>query len=198
MNVQLYGYVRVSTRDQNEERQVIAMRDFGVPTEGILVEKMSGKNFDRPIYQNLVSKMKPGDVLVIKSLDRLGRNYDAVIEEWKHLTKSLDVAVVVLDMPLLDTRKKDHNLTATFISDVVLQVLSYVAETEREFCRQRQAEGIAVAKANGVKFGKQPLERPTILPELREKWQRGEITSREGGKLLGISHTTFLAWIKDE
>ena len=198
MNVQLYGYVRVSTRDQNEDRQVIAMREFGVPDDGILVEKMSGKDFNRPIYQGLVKKIKPGDTLVIKSIDRLGRDYDEIIDQWRLLTKELDAAIVVIDMPLLDTRQKDRDLTTSFVADLVLQILSYVAETERAFNRQRQAEGIAAAKEKGVKFGNQPMERPPIFDELREQWQCDEISSREAGRLLGVSHTTFLRWVNGE
>ena len=198
MNVQLYGYVRVSTRDQNEDRQVIAMREFGVPEEGILVEKMSGKDFNRPIYQGLIAKLKPGDVLVVKSLDRLGRDYDEIINQWRHITRELEAAIVVIDIPLLDTRKKDRDLTASFVADLVLQILSYVAEQERAFNHQRQAEGIAAAKARGVQFGKRPKERTALFYELREQWQCGKVTSREAGQLLGISHTTFLAWVSEE
>jgi len=198
MNVRLYGYVRVSTRDQNEDRQVIAIREFGVPEDGILIEKMSGKDFNRPIYQGLVKKIKPGDTLVIKSIDRLGRNYDEIIEQWRYITKELDAAIVVIDMPLLDTRQKDRDLMASFVADLVLQILSYVAEQERAFNRKRQAEGIAAAKKKGVKFGNQPMVRPLIFDELQEQWNRGEVTSREAGLLLGVSHTTFLRWVKGE
>ena len=198
MKEQLYGYVRVSARDQNEDRQVIAMQEFGVSEAGIFIEKMSGKDFNRPIYQGLIKKLKPGDALVIKSIDRLGRDYDEIIDQWRYITKELDAAIVVIDMPLLDTRQKDRDLTVSFVADLVLQILSYVAEQERAFNRQRQAEGIAVAKAKGVKFGNQPMERPALLYELREQWLNGEISSREAGRLLGVSHTTFLAWIRED
>lgn len=194
---QIFGYCRVSTRDQNESRQVLAMREFGVPEDNIVVEKMSGKDFNRPVYQDLMDRLKPGDVFVVKSIDRLGRDYDEIIEQWRAITREKEAAIVVIDMPLLDTRKKERDLTTAFIADLVLQILSYVAETEREFNRQRQAEGIAVAKANGVRFGNRPKKRPATLGELREQWKLGEITSREAGRLLGISHTTFLAWIKE-
>jgi len=198
MNVQLIGYCRVSTRDQNEHRQVIAMREFGVPEENILVEKMSGKDFNRPVYQDMVARFNPGDVLVISSLDRLGRDYDAVIDEWRHLTKEKEVAIVVLNMPLLDTRQKDRDLTASFVADIVLQILSYVSETERLMNKERQSAGIAAAKARGVKFGQEPMERPALLDDLLAKWKREEITSREAGRLLGVSHTTFLNWVHED
>jgi len=194
-NAKMYGYVRCSTKEQNEDRQVLAMREFGVPDKGIVVEKMSGKDFNRPAYQALMKKLRPGDIFVIKSIDRLGRNYAEIIEQWRFITKEREASIVVIDMPLLDTRQKNRDLTASFIADIVLQILSYVAETERDFIRQRQAEGIAAAKAKGVKFGKQPKERPVMLDELRLQWLCGEVSSREAGRRLGISHTTFLTWI---
>ena len=139
----VYGYIRVSTKEQNEDRQYIAMKEFGVNDRNIFMDKQSGKDFNRPSYKRLSRLLKPGDVLVIKSIDRLGRNYEEIIEQWRMITKIRGAAIVVLDMPLLDTRQKDKDLTGTFIADLVLQILSYVAETEREFMRQRQAEGIA-------------------------------------------------------
>ena len=193
--MKVYGYVRVSTRDQNEDRQVVAMRAFGVADEDILVEKWSGKDFDRPIYQRLLKKIKPGDTLVVKSVDRLGRNYDEIRAQWQYVTKRRGADIVVIDMPLLDTRQKEYDLTTTFVVDMVLQMLGYVAESEMVFNRQRQSEGIAVAKARGVIFGKKPMERPPMFEELRGKWERGEVSSREAGKLLGVSHTTFLTWV---
>ena len=159
MDHQVYAYVRVSTKEQNEDRQLIAMREFGVPEKNILIEKQSGKDFDRPKYQRLLKKLKLGDTLVIKSIDRLGRNYDEILEQWRIITKKKEAAIVVLDMPLLDTRQ-GRDLTGTLIADIVLQLLSYVAQTEREFIKQRQAEGIAAAKARGVKFGRSPMEVP--------------------------------------
>ncbi|MDE7245940.1 MAG: recombinase family protein, partial [Oscillospiraceae bacterium] len=147
----VYGYVRVSTQLQNEARQMAAMRDFGVPNKNIVVEKQSGKNFERPHYQKLVKKLRPKDVLVIQSIDRLGRNYTETLEQWRYITQKKKAAIVVLDMPLLDTRGGDsRDLMGQFIADLVLQILSYVAERERETIRQRQAEGIAAAKERGV------------------------------------------------
>ena len=155
-----YGYARVSTKEQNELRQLIALREFGLTDRAIFVDKQSGKDFDRRSYQRLLRKLKDGDTLVIKSIDRLGRNYEEILEQWRIITKEKSAAIVVLDMPLLDTRR-NRDLTGTLIADIVLQLLSYVAQTEREFIHQRQAEGIAAAKARGVKFG-----RPRkVLPE---------------------------------
>ena len=148
-----YGYVRVSTREQNEQRQVVALKEYGIAEKRIYMDKQSGKDFERPNYKRLIRKIKNGDTLVIKSIDRLGRNYDEILEQWRIITKEKQAAIVVLDMPLLDT-KQNRDLTGTLIADIVLQLLSYVAQTEREFIRQRQAEGIAAAKARGVKFGR--------------------------------------------
>ena len=194
---QVYGYIRVSTRDQNEERQVIVMREFGVPEENMVIDKQSGKNFARPGYRRLVKKLKPADTLVIKSIDRLGRNYDEVLEQWRLLTKEKQVDIVVLDMPLLDTRK-GRDLIGTLISDIVLQLLSYVAQTEREFIHQRQAEGIAAAKARGVKFGRKPKERPAEYEHLRDEWRAGRISARAAARQLGVAHRTFMKWVEQE
>ena len=154
-----YGYIRVSSTDQNEERQLVAMRAAQVPEKNVYMDKQSGKDFDRPQYKRLVKKMRPGDLLYILSIDRLGRNYNEIIEQWRIITKERQAAIVVLDMPLLDTRQ-GRDLTGTLIADIVLQLLSYVAQTEREFIKHRQAEGIAAAKAKGVKFGAKPKEKP--------------------------------------
>ena len=198
MNVRLIGYARCSTKEQCLDRQIIALRKFGVAEKDIVIETLSGKNFERPAYQKMVKRLKLGDIVAIDSLDRLGRDRDAVIEEWRRITKERSADIVVLDMlPLLDTRAKDRDLTSSFVADLVLQILSYVSEKERLLNRERQKAGIAAAKARGVKFGNQPQERPTLLGELYEKWQRGEIFSREAGRLLGVSHVTFLKWIKD-
>lgn len=194
---QVYGYIRVSTRDQNEERQVIAMREFGVPEKNMVIDKQSGKNFARPGYRRLVKKLKPADTLVIKSIDRLGRNYDEVLEQWRLLTKEKQVDIVVLDMPLLDTRK-GRDLIGTLISDIVLQLLSYVAQTEREFIHQRQAEGIAAAKARGVKFGRKPKKRPAEYEHLRDEWRAGRISARAAARQLGVAHRTFMKWVEQE
>ena len=198
MKERLVGYCRVSTREQNESRQVDAMREFGVAEADIVVEKLSGKDFNRPIYQTLVKSLKPKDILVVKSLDRLGRSYDAVIDEYKHLTKVLGIGLVILDMPLLSTVQRSNDLTENFIADISLQILSYCGNLERDFLRQRQSEGIAAAKKRGVVFGNKPKERPVIYQDICEKYVSGEITSREAGKALGVSHSTFLRWLKGE
>ena len=179
MNTRTYGYVRVSTREQNEDRQLIAMRQFGVDEVSIFIDKQSGKDFNRPQYRKLVRKLKG----------------DEIIEQWRIITKEKKAAIVVLDMPLLDTRQ-GRDLTGTLIADIVLQLLSYVAQTERDFIRQRQAEGIAAAKQKGVRFGPKPKERPDEYQHCYEKWQRGEMSAREASRILGISHTTFLRWTK--
>ena len=167
---------------------------FGVADDNILIEKLSGKDFERPIYRRLLKKLKPGDTLVIKSIDRLGRNYVDILEQWRVITKEKETYIVVLDIPLLDTRQKERDLTGTFIADLVLQILSYVAQQEREFIRQRQAEGIAAAKDKGVKFGRPPMERPELFHEVLAAWERREISMREAGRLLGISYKTFQSW----
>lgn len=190
-----YGYVHVSSEDQNEARQMIAMREFGIEDNLIFVEKQSGKDFNRPEYKILLRKIKAGDTLVIKSIDRLGRNYDEIIEQWRIITKEKQAAIVVLDMPLLDTRQ-GRDLTGTLIADIVLQLLSYVAQTEREFIHRRQAEGIAAARAKGVRFGPKPLEKPQEYESLYQSWKAGLISSRDAAKRLGVSHTTFLRWGK--
>jgi len=189
-----YGYVRVSTREQNEDRQVVAMQDFGVHDSNIFLDKQSGKGFLRPAYLRLLKKLKPGDTLIIKSIDRLGRDYEEILEQWRIITKARQVSIVVLDIPLLDTRHKELDLTGTLIVDLVLQILSYVAQTEREFIRQRQAEGIAAAQARGVKFGRPPLERPVHYHEVLEAWTCREISAREAARRLRIDCKTFLAW----
>lgn len=191
-----YGYVRVSTRDQHEDRQIAAMLDFGVAVENITVEKLSGKDFQRPLYQQLVDSLGSGDVLVVKSIDRFGRNYDEIIQQWGLLTKEREIAIVVLDMPLLDTRE-GRDLTGKLIADIVLQVLSYVAQVERENIRQRQAEGIAAAKARGVKFGRRRIELPESFLELAELWQNGAVTASAASEALGISRRTFMNRIQE-
>ena len=194
---QIYGYVRVSTREQNEDRQLVAMQGFGVKDRNIFTDKQSGKDFIRQAYRKLMKKLRTGDILVIKSIDRLGRDYREILEQWRIITKEKCVAIVVLDIPLLDTRQKDRDLTGTFIADLVLQILSYVAQQEREFIRQRQAEGIAAAKERGVKFGKSPMERPVHFREVLEIWKRKEISAREAGRRLGVTHPTFLSWVHE-
>lgn len=192
-----YGYVRVSTKEQNEDRQIIAMREFGVEDSHIVLDKQSGKDFERPGYRRLLRRLKAGDTLVIKSIDRLGRNYDEILEQWRLLTKEKQVAVVVLDMPLLDTRQ-GRDLTGVLIADIVLQLLSYVAQTEREFNRQRQAEGIAAAKARGVHFGRNFKERGENYESVMAAWKRGELSDRAAARELGVAHGTFQRWRKAE
>ena len=192
-----YGYIRVSTKEQNEDRQFIAMREFGISEENIILDKQSGKNFDRPGYKRLMRKIKSGDTLVIKSIDRLGRNYEEILEQWRYITKDKQVAIVVLDMPLLDTRQ-GRDLTGVLIADIVLQLLSYVAQTEREFNRQRQAEGIAAAKAKGVHFGRNFKDRGAHYDEIKAAWERGEISGRAAAKKLGVAHGTFQRWCKEK
>lgn len=190
-----YGYARVSSRDQNEQRQLDALISFGVEAKNIFVDKQSGKDFERDKYKKLVRKLKSGDTLIIKSIDRLGRNYDEILEQWRILTKEKGIAIVVLDMPLLDT-SQTKDLTGTLIADIVLQLLSYVAQTEREFIRQRQAEGIAAAKARGVKFGRRSIERPDEFEEYKDLWQQGKISSRHAAEMLHVSQSTFIRWAK--
>lgn len=193
MSETMYGYIRVSTREQNEDRQRIALREFGVADGCVFMDKQSGKDFERPGYQKLIQKIKPEDTLVIKSIDRLGRNYEEILEQWRIITKEKQAAIVVIDMPLLDTRQ-GRDLTGTLIADIVLQLLSYVAQTERELIHQRQMEGIAAAKARGVRFGRRPMERPAGFDRIRAQWEKGLISARKAGKQLGISHQTFLKW----
>ena len=191
-----YGYIRVSTREQNEQRQLIAMREFGISENRIYMDKQSGKDFARKNYRKLVRRLKRDDTLVVKSIDRLGRNYEEILEQWRLITKKKQAAIVVLDMPLLDTRQS-RDLTGTLIADIVLQLLSYVAQTEREFIRQRQAEGIAAAKRNGVKFGRRPMDRPAAFDGWKRKWLAGEISARGAARQLGVTHSTFLRWVKE-
>ncbi len=191
---QLYGYVRVSTREQNEARQIIALHQFCVPDERIYLDKQSGKDFNRPAYKRLLRTLRPGDVLAVQSIDRLGRNYEEILEQWRLLTKKKGVAMVVLDMPLLDTRNT-RDLTGTLIADIVLQLLSYVAQKERESIRQRQAEGIAAAKERGVRFGRPEKEIPGRFFLLYDDWKKGEISGREAARQLGVTHQTFFKWV---
>lgn len=197
MNENLYGYVRVSTKDQNLDRQIRALREFGVSEKQLYCEKLSGKDFERPVYRRLIKKLKPGDTLVIKSIDRLGRNYDEILEQWRFITKEKGASIVVLDMPLLDTRQ-GRDLTGTLIADIVLQLLSYVAQTEREFIRQRQAEGIAAAKARGVQFGRKAMCRPNNYALIKNEWIAGEKSARAAARALNVAPSTFLKWTRDD
>ncbi len=185
-----YGYVRVSTREQKEDRQLIALREMEVPEKNIFLDKQSGKNFERPQYQRLVRRMKKDDLLYIKSIDRLGRNYEEILEQWRALTKEKGVDIVVLDMPLLDTRR-GKDLMGTFLSDIVLQVLSFVAENERINIRARQAEGIAAAKARGVRFGRPPRPLPDQFHQAHQDWRSKKITLQQAAKTCAMPVTTF-------
>ena len=195
METKEYAYIRVSSRDQNEDRQMIAMEEFGIEPKNIYMDKQSGKDFSRPGYMRLLGKLRPGDTIVVKGIDRLGRNYNEILEQWRLLTKDKRVEIIVLDMPLLNTRQ-GKDLTGVVIADIVLQLLSYVAQTEREFTRQRQAEGIAAAKSRGVRFGRPKLERPENFPEVRDKWVSGMLTAERASELLGISRSTFFKWTR--
>ena len=186
----IYGYIRVSSIDHNEDRQLSAMRKACVPQRNIYMDKQSGKDFERPMYKKMVKRLKSDDLIYIKSIDRLGRNYQDVVEQWQYLTRVKKVDIVVIEMPLLDTRR-GKDLLGTFLSDIVLQVLSFVAENERTNIRSRQKEGIIAAKERGVKFGRPVLPVPDNFMEIYEKWKSGEITAYEAGKLCGFSRTTF-------
>ncbi len=185
-----YGYIRVSTKEQNEVRQVIALREVGVSEKNIYMDKQSGKNFNRPQYKKLLRKMKKDDLPYIKSIDHLGRNYAEILEQWRMLTKDKGIDIVVLDMPLLDTRR-GKDLMGTFLSDIVLQVLSFVSENERTNIRQRQAEGIAAAKAKGIRFGRAPKPLPDGFHDAYQRWKRGEITGTAAARDCGMPLSTF-------
>lgn len=196
MQTTVYGYIRVSTKEQNEDRQRIALQEFSVLEKNIFMDKQSGKDFIRPAYQRLLKKMKEKDVLVIQSIDRLGRNYEEILEQWRILTRKKRVDIVVLDMPLLDTRDKNKDLTGTFVADLVLQILSYVAQNERENIRKRQAEGIAAAKERGVRFGNPGKPLPDAFEEVVKRWRRKELNLSEALEELEIGRTYFFKNIK--
>ncbi len=188
----IYGYIRVSTREQNEDRQQIALHEIGVDDKSIYTDKQSGKDFDRPNYKKLIKRLKRDDILYIKSIDRLGRNYEEILQQWRYLTKEKGVDIVVLDMPLLDTRR-GKDLMGTFLSDIVLQVLSFVAENERTNIKQRQAEGIAAAKAKGIKFGRPPLSLPDNFYDIHKEWRAKKITLKEAASACNMPVGTFYA-----
>ena len=192
-----YGYARVSARDQNLDRQMDALAAFGVSGERVFADRASGKDFERPEYRRMLGSLRRGDVVVVKSIDRFGRNYEEILEEWRHITRDEGCAIVVLDMPLLDTRE-DRGVTGRLISDIVLQLLSYVAEKERDFIRQRQAEGIAAAQARGVRFGRPPKRRPKSYKETKRAYLDGVITKREAAARLHVSPTTFEKWLAQD
>ena len=191
-----YGYVRVSSLDQNEERQLIEMKNLGIPEVRIFKDKQSGKDFDRPNYKRLVRKLKKGDLLYILSIDRLGRNYEEIQSQWRYLTRDKEVDIAVIDMPLLDTRR-GKDLMGTFLADIVLQILSFVAQNERENIRKRQVQGIAAAKANGMKFGRPTLDMPKDFNLIVEKWENGFIRISEAAERCGMSEATFYRRLRE-
>lgn len=193
-----YGYIRVSTKEQNIDRQLTAILKEDIEMKQIYIDKASGKDFNRKKYKKLMKKLKEGDELYIKSIDRLGRNYDEIIKEWNTITKEKNADIVVLDFPLLDTRTKVNDLTGKFIADIVLQILSYVAQVERENTHQRQMEGIQEAKKRGVKFGRSKIVIPKEFYNLAEKYIKNQTSLRKASKVLGVSHTTFSKWLKEE
>lgn len=184
------AYIRVSSKDQNEDRQLLAMRQLNIPERNIYIDKQSGKDFERPAYRRMVRRMKKDDLLYIKSIDRLGRNYEEIQQQWRILTKEKKIDIVVLDMPLLDTRR-GKDLVGTFLSDIVLQVLSFVAENERTNIKQRQAEGIAAAKLRGVKFGRPPKPLPENFHTVYQKWKQGDISAVAAARELDMPQSTF-------
>lgn len=192
-----YGYVRVSTKGQNIERQITAMKKSKIKNEYIFVDKMSGVNFERPQYINMVKKLKKNDVVFIKSIDRLGRNYDEIIEQWNFLIKEKDVDIVVIDFPLLDTRKNTNGVTGKFLADMILQILSYVAQIEKDNTHQRQMEGIKEAKKKGIRFGRPTKSIPRAFDTVFSKWENNEISQRKAAKLLDVSQSTFKKWCDD-
>ncbi len=198
MTETIYGYARVSTRDQNLDRQLDALEAFGVERRRIFADKASGKDFERPEWVRLMGALRPGDVLAVKSIDRLGRNYEEIIDQWRALVKGVRAQVVVLDMPLLDTRKGRDGVTGALISDIVLQLLSYVAQVERESIHQRQAEGIAAARARGVRFGRPRIKRPGGYDSARRLYVSGEITRSQAASGLGVSISTFDRWLRED
>ena len=194
MSNKTYGYVRVSSKDQCEDRQILALEEQGVSQKNIFMDKMSGKDFNRPEYIRLLRKIKPGDVIVIKSIDRLGRNYDEIQEQWRIITKEKQADIRVIDMPLLSTAGTQEDLTSKFIADLVLQILSYVAQTERESIKERPREGIEAAKRRGVTFGRPRKKVPENFFDVKALWESGKISSRQAAEQLGISQETFLRW----
>lgn len=186
-----YAYIRVSTKEQSIDRQLKAIQPYEIPLKNVFCDYQSGKNFKRPEYERMINKIRKGDLIIIKSIDRLGRNYNEILTQWQYITKQLKADILVLDMSLLDTRVKEKNLTGTLIADLVLQILAYVAETEREFIHQRQKEGIAAAKERGVKFGRKPIIMPNKFETVCQMHSEGKITIRDAAGQLGISHSTF-------
>lgn len=195
MKSKVFGYARVSSKEQNEERQLVAFKEFGIDERDIYIDKQSGKDFDRKQYNVLKNVLRENDLLVIKSIDRLGRNYNMIVDEWKDIVKNIKADIVVIDMPLLDTRN-NKDLLGTFISDLVLQILSYVAEQERSFIKQRQKEGISNAMNNGVKFGRPKIEKPHNFDDVVFKWKNKELKSKEAMEILGLKPNSFYNLLK--
>ena len=195
---EVFGYARVSARDQNLARQLDALRAFPVHDDHVFCDKASGRDFERPGYKRLMRRLRPGDVLVVKSIDRLGRNYGEIISEWRALTQTRRIAIVVLDMPLLDTREQRGDVTGVFIADMTLQIMSYVAQVERDNTRQRQAEGIAAARERGVRFGRPRIERPECYEEAKRAYLAGEITRKEAAAKLKVCPGTFDKWLRED
>ena len=196
MSSRIFGYARVSSKDQNEERQLKAFKDFGIDDRDIYIDKKSGKDFEREQYQLIKNILREDDLLVIQSIDRLGRNYEMIVNEWKDITKNIKADIVVLDMPLLDTRQK-KDLLGTFINDLILGLLSYVAQTEREKIKTRQRQGIDIALSNGVKFGRPKINKPDNYNEVINEWKNKKITAREAMTLLNLKPNTFYNMVKD-
>lgn len=192
-----YGYIRVSTKEQNEDRQIMTMHEFGVKDKNFFIDKQSGKDFLRPAYKKLLSKLKEKDTLIVTSIDRLGRNYTEILEQWRIITKEKKASIVVIDMPLLDTRQKNRDLTGVFISELVLQILSYVAQTERENIKKRQAEGIIAAKKRGIKFGRPPKTIPDEFSGLIVAWQQKKMPFKQILSLCDMSEATFYRKLKE-
>ena len=186
-----YAYIRVSSKDQNVDRQFAALEPYKIPPKQIYCDRQSGKDFAQPAYQKLLRRLKRGDLLIVKSIDRLGRNYNEILEQWALITKKIGADILVLDMALLDTRERSGDLTGAFIADLVLQILAYVAQTEREFIRQRQAEGIAAAKARGVRFGRRPDALPPRFEEVCRRYASGQLSVRKAAQELGMSKSSF-------
>ncbi len=191
-----YGYVRVSTREQNEARQLDALAEYEVPPGNLYIDKQSGNNFRRPAWRRLLRRLRPGDLLIVASIDRLGRNYTEILEQWRRVTKEKGADVLILDMPLLDTRTQNRDLTGVFIADMVLQLLSYVAETERDNIRRRQAEGIAAAQARGVRFGRPPNPTPENFEQMLLAWKNKELTLREAALACAMPVSTFYSKVR--
>ena len=192
-----YGYVRVSSKEQNIDRQITAMKEQGISKESIFVDKSTGKNFNRKDYKRLIRRLKQGDEIFIKSIDRLGRNYTEIMEQWKVITQKKNADIIVIDFPILDTRKRLNGVTGIFIADLVLQIMSYIAQIERENIHKRQMEGILEAKKRGVQFGRKAIIKPKNFDEVAKLWKNGKVSLREGAKLLNVSHSTFSKWLKN-